>query len=56
VIERIVAREPKGRDLSIHFIALDKRGRFGAAGTNDFPHAVTYPGYSQVLTAPAYRP
>src|SRR5690606_31317066 len=51
VIERIVAREPKGKELSIHFIALDKLGRFGAAGTNDFPHAVTYPGYSEVRTA-----
>jgi N4-(beta-N-acetylglucosaminyl)-L-asparaginase len=56
VIDRIVAAEPAGSQLSIHFIALDKQGRFGAAGTNDFPHAVTYPGYSEVLTATAYRP
>jgi isoaspartyl peptidase/L-asparaginase-like protein (Ntn-hydrolase superfamily) len=55
-IARIVASEPPGRELSIHFVALDKHGRFGAAGTGDFPHAVTYPGYSQVLKAPAYRP
>jgi L-asparaginase/N4-(beta-N-acetylglucosaminyl)-L-asparaginase len=56
VIQRIVASEPADAQLSIHFIALDRQGRFGAAGTNDFPHAVTYPGYSEVLTAPAYRP
>jgi isoaspartyl peptidase/L-asparaginase-like protein (Ntn-hydrolase superfamily) len=55
-IARIVASEPPGRELSIHFVALDKQGRFGAAGTGDFPHSVTYPGYSQVLKAPAYRP
>lgn len=55
-IERIARVDPKGADLGINFIALDKQGRFGAAGTADFPHAVTYPGYSEVLTAPAYRP
>jgi isoaspartyl peptidase/L-asparaginase-like protein (Ntn-hydrolase superfamily) len=54
-IERIVASEPEGRELAIHFVALDKQGRYGAAGTGDFPHAVAYPGYSEVLTAPAYR-
>jgi isoaspartyl peptidase/L-asparaginase-like protein (Ntn-hydrolase superfamily) len=53
VISRIRAKEPAGRDLAINFIALDKHGRYGAAGTGNFPHAVTYPGYSEVLTAPA---
>jgi isoaspartyl peptidase/L-asparaginase-like protein (Ntn-hydrolase superfamily) len=52
-IRRIAAKDPRGWDLGIHFIALDKQGRFGAAGTKDFPHSVTYPGFSQVLTAPA---
>jgi isoaspartyl peptidase/L-asparaginase-like protein (Ntn-hydrolase superfamily) len=52
-IQRIFADQPPGKDPGVSFIALDKRGRYGAAGTADFPHAVTYPGYSQVLTAPA---
>jgi N4-(beta-N-acetylglucosaminyl)-L-asparaginase len=55
-IDRIAASQPHLQNLGIHFIALDKQGRFGAAGTSDFPHAVTYPGYSEVLTAGAYRP
>ena len=41
-------------DLHINFIALDKKGRFGAAGTGQgFPYAVTYPGYSDVLQSKA---
>ncbi|MDG2385781.1 MAG: N(4)-(beta-N-acetylglucosaminyl)-L-asparaginase [Pirellulaceae bacterium] len=52
-ISRLTANEPKGKELAINFIALDKQGRFGAAGTDDFPHAVTYPGYSEVLTVAA---
>jgi hypothetical protein len=49
-IERIAKMDPKGFDLSINFVALDKRGRYGAAGTGkDFPYSVTYPGYSEVL-------
>jgi isoaspartyl peptidase/L-asparaginase-like protein (Ntn-hydrolase superfamily) len=55
VIDRIAAVDPKGYELGINFIALDKQGRFGAAGTADFPHAVTYPDFSEVLTAPAHR-
>ena len=52
VIRRIAAQDPRGWELGIHFIALDKQGRVGAAGTKDFPHAVAYPGYSDVLIAP----
>jgi isoaspartyl peptidase/L-asparaginase-like protein (Ntn-hydrolase superfamily) len=49
-IERIAKMDPKGYDLSINFVALDKKGRYGAAGTGkDFPYSVTYPGYSEVL-------
>ncbi|MFL2921942.1 MAG: N(4)-(beta-N-acetylglucosaminyl)-L-asparaginase [Limisphaerales bacterium] len=41
-------------DLHINFIALDKKGRFGAAGTGQgFPYAVTYPEYSNVLQSKA---
>ncbi len=49
-IERIYQLDGRGIDLSINFIAIDKKGRFGAAGSGKgFPYAVTYPGYSQVL-------
>jgi N4-(beta-N-acetylglucosaminyl)-L-asparaginase len=49
-IERIAKMDPKSYDLSINFVALDKKGRYGAAGTGkDFPYSVAYPGYSEVL-------
>lgn len=52
-IHRIARLDPKGYDLSINFIALDKKGRFGAAGTGSgFQYAVTYPGKSEVLQSP----
>ncbi len=40
--------------LHINFIAIDKKGRFGAAGTGKgFPYSVTYPGYSEVIQSKA---
>jgi hypothetical protein len=49
-IERIAKMDPKGYDLSINFVALDKKGRYGAAGTGkDFPYSVAFPGYSEIL-------
>jgi isoaspartyl peptidase/L-asparaginase-like protein (Ntn-hydrolase superfamily) len=49
-IRRIARQDPKGLDLSINFIALDRRGRYGAAGVSkDFEFAVTTPGFSRVL-------
>jgi N4-(beta-N-acetylglucosaminyl)-L-asparaginase len=43
----------KRDDLHINFIALDKHGRYGAAGTDrDFKYAVTTPGQSRVLDNP----
>ncbi|MCA9211640.1 MAG: N(4)-(beta-N-acetylglucosaminyl)-L-asparaginase [Planctomycetales bacterium] len=53
IIERIKSYEPENKNLAINFIAIDKQGRFGAAGTDKFPHSVTYPGFSEVLTADA---
>lgn len=53
IIERIKSYEPDNKKLAINFVALDKQGRFGAAGTDKFPHSVTYPGFSQVLTVEA---
>jgi len=42
------------QDLHINFIALNKKGAFGAAGTgNGFPYSVTYPGFSDVLQSKA---
>ncbi|MCA9184392.1 MAG: N(4)-(beta-N-acetylglucosaminyl)-L-asparaginase [Pirellulaceae bacterium] len=55
VIERIASIDPRGEKLDINFIALDKQGRFGAAGTGDFPHSVTYPGFHEVITSPRLR-
>jgi isoaspartyl peptidase/L-asparaginase-like protein (Ntn-hydrolase superfamily) len=48
-LDRIARTDPLGRKLDIHFIAVDKHGRYGAATTGEFPYAVTYPGYSEVL-------
>ncbi|MDA1272966.1 MAG: N(4)-(beta-N-acetylglucosaminyl)-L-asparaginase [Verrucomicrobia bacterium] len=52
-IRRIARLDPKGFDLSINFIALDKQGRFGAAGTGQgFEFSVTSTTTSRVLRSP----
>jgi N4-(beta-N-acetylglucosaminyl)-L-asparaginase len=52
-IRRIARLDPKGFDLSINFIALDKHGRFGAAGTDKgFQFAVTTRSDSRLLDNP----
>lgn len=52
-IRRIARLDPKGFDLSINFIALDKRGRFGAAGTGSgFEYSVTCGAFSKVVQSP----
>jgi isoaspartyl peptidase/L-asparaginase-like protein (Ntn-hydrolase superfamily) len=49
-IRQIARVDPKGLDLSINFVALDKQGRFGAAGTDaKFQYSVTSHDSSQVL-------
>ena len=52
-IHRIVSLDPRPiENLHLNFVALDKEGRYGAAGTDEgFKYAVTYPEYSEVLTA-----
>ena len=57
-IRRIVSLDPRPvEDLHLNFVALDKQGRYGAAGTNEgFKYSVTYPGYSEVLTAVGLGP
>lgn len=52
-IRRIARMDPKGLDLSINFIALDKHGRCGAAGTDkNFQYAVATRSRSGVLENP----
>ncbi len=52
-IRRIAQQDPKGFNLSINFVALDKSGRFGAAGTdNGFQYAVSDQKNSRVLPNP----
>ena len=56
-IRRIIQTEPKGANLSINFVALDKQGRYGAAGTDQgFQYSVTMPGSSRVLPNPGIGP
>ncbi len=53
VIRRIVKQEGKGANLSINFVALDKLGRFGAAGTDaSFAFSVASPSASRTLPNP----
>jgi len=48
-IRRIARTDPQGMDLAINFIAIDKQGEFGAAGTQaNFPYSVTTPTFSEV--------
>lgn len=49
-IQRIANQDPKGLDLSINFVALDKQGRFGAAGTDkNFQFSAATQASSRVL-------
>ena len=56
LIERIAAKEGRNKTLGISFVALDKQGRYGAASTHRFPYAVTYPGFSEVLSVAPHLP
>ena len=52
-IRRIARLDPKGFDLSINFIAIDRQGRFGGAGTGTgFEYSVTCPAFSRVVQSP----
>jgi isoaspartyl peptidase/L-asparaginase-like protein (Ntn-hydrolase superfamily) len=52
-IRRIARKDPKGTGINISFVALDKRGRYGAAGSaRGFKFAVATKTSSRVLTAP----
>ena len=55
-IRRIASKEPKGANLSINFVALDKTGRFGGAGTDrGFSFSVTTRSSSRVLPNPGLK-
>ena len=48
-IRRIARIDPQGMDLAINFIAINKRGEFGAAGTQaNFPYSVTTSDFSEI--------
>jgi len=49
VIKRIARKDPRGIDLSINFVALNKQGEFGAAGTGKgFNFSVTTKSFSRI--------
>ena len=54
-IQRIAAIDPKSAaDLHLNFVALDKKGRFGAAGSGSgFQYSVTTPNFSKVFEGSA---
>jgi len=53
-LKRIATIDPLGLDLDIYFIALDKEGRYGAAGTGKgFQYAVTTPYSSEIFDSEA---
>ena len=54
-IRRISKQEPAGKKLNISFVAIDKKGRYGAASSEKgFPYSVTTESSSQVLKAAGY--
>lgn len=54
-IRRIARQEPAGRKLNISFVALDKKGRYGAASSEaGFPYAVASKSASRVLKAASH--
>jgi N4-(beta-N-acetylglucosaminyl)-L-asparaginase len=53
VIKRIMKKHPAGTDLQINFVALNKKGEYGAAGTGKgFQFSVTSIWFSKVLQSP----
>lgn len=55
-LRRIARKDPRGPALGIHFVALDKQGRWGAAGVGDgFQFSVAHRGRSTVEKSLAVR-
>lgn len=56
-VHRIARKDPRGYQLDICFLALDKHGRFGAAASNGrFPFAVGRDGRSELITIEPVTP
>jgi N4-(beta-N-acetylglucosaminyl)-L-asparaginase len=56
-IKRIMKKHPDSTDLKINFIAINKHGDYGAAGTGQgFQFAVTSKSFSNVLRSPGVTP
>jgi isoaspartyl peptidase/L-asparaginase-like protein (Ntn-hydrolase superfamily) len=54
-VERIIRSEASPNNLSINFVALNKKGEFGADGTDEkFAYSVATASASQVLPNPAF--
>ena len=52
-IRRIMRKHPPNTDLSINFVALNKNGDYGAAGTGQgFEFAAASPTFSKVIRSP----
>lgn len=57
VVHRIAHLDPRGYALDICFIAIDKRGHYGAAASNQaFPFAVATQDASELLRVPQVTP
>lgn len=57
VVHRIARMDPRGYKLDICFIALDKKGRYGAAASNmTFPYAAVTQQGSELLHVPQVTP
>ena len=52
-LRRCVDADKGEQPLDMNFVALDKSGRFGAAGTGQFPFSVATEGVSEVREAEA---
>ena len=56
-VKRIARKDPLGTDVSINFIAVDKRGRFGATGSGKgFQYSACCAAFSQVFDSLAVGP
>lgn len=52
-IRAIMRKHPAGTDLKINFIALNKKGEYGGAGTGQgFDFAVAATGFSKIIRSP----
>lgn len=49
-VRRILSKHPAGMNPHVNFVALNKKGEYGAAGTDDdFQFSIAWPGFSQIV-------